>query len=175
LPLALAHATRHALSPDGRRVALRANDGAQSLLDLTTGTEQPIPVPASTTGGPAFSTDSRWVAVPNSAGWVKIWDVGRNAATAELTGFVLGVHSAAFSPDNRRLIAGSGGAEAIRIWDTDSFEPLLNLAAEGTVFSTAAFTRDGNTIGARNQLGQLHLWTAPTLAEIVAVERSETR
>jgi WD40 repeat protein len=106
---------------------------------------------------------------------VKIWALDRNEAVAELTGFVLGVHSAAFSPDSRRLIAGSAGAEAIRIWDTDGFEPLLSLAAEGSVFSSAAFSGDGDVIGARNALGQLHLWRAPSFAEIAAAEKSAAR
>ena len=120
------------------------------MLNLLTGAEQAIPSAVSPFGTPSFSPDSRWLGLPSSAGWVKLWDVGRNRVRAELTGFVLGVHSAVFSPDNRRLITGSGGAEAIRVWDCDGFEPLLNLAAEGTLFSAAAFSRDGTTIGARN-------------------------
>ena len=174
-PLALAQTSRYTLSPDGRQVAARAADGAQSVLNLVTGTEQAIPSAVSPFGAPNFSPDSRWLALPSSAGWVKIWDVASNRAIAELTGFVLGVHSAAFSPDNRRLIAGSAGAEAIRVWDCDGFEPLLNLAAEGSRFSAAAFSRDGTTIGARNASGQLHLWTAPTLAKIDAAERQKPR
>lgn len=173
--VALAHASRYTLSPDGRQVAVRAADGTQSILDLATGTEQTVPTAASLAGAPSFSSDSRWLALPSSAGWVKIWDVLHGRPQAELSGFVLGVHSAAFSPDNRRLIAGSGGAEAVRLWDCDGFEPLLNLAAEGSIFGTAAFSRDGAVIGARNALGQLHLWSAPTLAEIDALEGRKTR
>jgi WD40 repeat protein len=106
---------------------------------------------------------------------VKIWDTFRHRQAAELTGFVLGVHAAAFSPDGRRLIAGSGGAEAVRVWDSDGFEPLLNLAAEGLRFGAVTFSRDGTTIGARNASAQLYLWTAPSQAEIDAAEAKKTR
>jgi WD40 repeat protein/serine/threonine protein kinase len=174
-PLALINAARYVLSLDGGQIVARAFDGSQSVLDLTTGAERTILAVASATGAPSFSPDNRWLALPSSLGWVKIWDLVRNQPQAELTGFVLGVHSAAFSPDNRRLIASSGGAEAIRVWDCDGFEPLLNLSAEGSRFSGSAFSRDGTTIGARNAVGQLHLWHAPTLAEIVAAEAPKTR
>jgi serine/threonine protein kinase/WD40 repeat protein len=173
--VALAGVARFVLSPDGSKVVIRATGGAQSLLHLADGTEQPIPAAASIAGAPNFSPDTRWLALPSGAGWVKIWDTFRHRQAAELTGFVLGVHAAAFSPDGRRLIAGSGGAEAVRVWDSDGFEPLLNLAAEGLRFGAVTFSRDGTTIGARNASAQLYLWTAPSQAEIDAAEAKKTR
>jgi WD40 repeat protein len=174
-PVALANATRFTLSPDGRRVALRAGDGSQSVLDLTTGVEQRLPPATWASSGPGFSIDGRLLALPSTVGWVKIWDVDHASQLAELSGFVLGVHSAGFSPDDRRIVAGSGGAEALSLWDAKSFEPLLTLPAEGSIFGGAAFSRDGARIGARNALGQLHLWSAPAAAEIEVAEAAGGR
>ncbi len=175
LPAVLERGARSTLSGDGRLVATRAFDGSHRLLEVGTGVVRPIPVTTSSTGAPAFSQDGRWLALPSSVGWVKVWDVARHALAGELSGFVLGVHGAAFSPNNRRIVAGSGAPEAISVWDLQDFEPLLKLGAEGSLFGGVAFSNDGNMIGARNGVGQLHLWVAPAMEQIEASERAAKR
>lgn len=170
LPAVLERGSRATLSRDGRLVGIRAIDGPNSLLEVASGMMRSIPVIASGPGATALSGDGRWLAIPSTAGWVKVWDVARNAPAGELTGFVLGVHGAAFSPDNRRIVAGSGAGEAISVWNLQDFEPLLKLSAEGSLFGNVAFSRDGNMIGARNGAGQLHLWRAPTKEQIEAID-----
>jgi WD40 repeat protein len=64
----------------------------------------------------------------------------------------------------------AGGAEGLRVWDTASWEQLLTLEAPGSLFFSAAFSPDGNVLGASSFFGQLHLWRAPSWAEIAAVE-----
>jgi WD40 repeat protein len=174
-PVALARPARYMLAPDARHVVMRAAEGEMAILEFSSGTERSLPVVTPMTGGVAFSPDGRWLALPSTVGWVKIWSLNRNEGIAELTGFVLGVHSAAFSPDSRRLIAGSSGTEAVRLWETDGFEPLMNLTAEGSLFGSAAFSPRGDVIGARNGAAQLYLWRAPSLAEITAAESRSSR
>jgi len=48
--------------------------------------------------------------------------------------FMLGGHSVAFSPDSRRLAAGSSGHESIRLWDVESKQELLTLDSPGSIF-----------------------------------------
>ena len=83
-----------------------------------------------------------------------------------------GAASAAFSPDGQRLVAGSAGKEAIKLWDVDSHEELLALKGQGSMFHMTAFSPDGAVLGSMNgadaKRGVLHLWRAPSWAEIEA-------
>ena len=61
--------------------------------------------------------------------------------------------------------------EAIKIWDLHSHEEVATLAGQGSFFVDAAFSPDGNTIGARNWSGVLHFWTAPSWQQTEAAEK----
>jgi WD40 repeat protein len=89
----------------------------------------------------------------------------------QLTGYVLGVTSVAFSPDGRRLAAGSGGQEAVKLWDTETWQEVLTLSGRGMFSSFLEFSPDGRYL-LGNGGGYTHLWSAPTLAEIEAAEKS---
>jgi len=159
------------LSADGRWGTALRTDDSFTLVDLKTREERRVPIALSPGPSPSFSPDGTRLVTTSTVGWARVWELAPAKKVAELSGFVLGVHSADFSPDGGRLITGSGGREAIRVWDVESFEPLLSLSASGTVFSSSAFSPDGTTIAARNALGQLHIWRAPSWQEIEAAER----
>jgi len=95
---------------------------------------------------------------------------GKVSPTAILGGFTLAPHSVAFSPDRRRLVAGGDGREAVRLYDVESQLPVLTLAARGSVFQRITFSPDGTVVAAGNEEGELHLWRAPSWAEIAAAE-----
>jgi hypothetical protein len=49
---------------------------------------------------------------------------------------------------------------------------MLTLAGGGSIFGYVAFSADGNWLMARSNLGgHLHLWRAPSWAEIDAAEK----
>jgi WD40 repeat protein len=81
---------------------------------------------------------------------------------------------AEFSPDASRLLGASHGTEAIKIWETDQYQNLLTLEAEGHFFSEIRFSPDGTILGARSGPGVLHLWRAPSWQEIEAAEQMPT-
>ena len=64
----------------------------------------------------------------------------------------------------------STGEEAVRLWDMESFQELLTLPAQNPTFITTQFSPDGNVLGAMDFKAKLHLWRAPSWAEI---ERAE--
>ena len=85
----------------------------------------------------------------------------------------MGVHSAAFSPDGARLALGGNGAEAIKVYDVGSHLELVALEGRGSVFVAASgFSPDGSLLGSMNARGVLHLWRAPSWAEIEATENT---
>jgi WD40 repeat protein len=127
-----------------------------------------LKVPEPTASG--FSPDGRLVAVGSLAGFAQVWDTNFFKEVATLSGVLLGVNSSVFSPDGRRLAIGSAGLEAMRLWDVESYEPLITLEGQGTGFESTAFSSDGNVLGSSNWGNLLHLWRAPSWAEIENAE-----
>ena len=79
----------------------------------------------------------------------------------------------AFSPDGKRLATGSQGKEAIKLWDVESHQELLTLEGQGSTFNRMAFSPDDAILGCNTGRGLLHLWRAPTWAEIEAAEKAQ--
>jgi WD40 repeat protein len=79
----------------------------------------------------------------------------------------------AVSFDGTRLVVYSSGTEPLRIYDTGSSRELISLGSELYLDGStkAAFSPDGNCVGM--QIGSVvHIWTAPSWAEIEAAEKS---
>jgi serine/threonine protein kinase/WD40 repeat protein len=163
------------LSPDAQRCVIRGADGAVSLLDFSRGTGARLFINAAQASSAGISPDGTLFAGSSGVGWVKVWNLDTGKQVASLSGFVLGVHSATFSPDGARLVTGSGGDEAVRVWDVATFDPLITLGAQGSRFASTSVSPDGNLIGSRNSSGRLHVWRAPSAAEIEAAENAGPR
>ena len=114
----------------------------------------------------AFSPDHRYFA---RARGLQLED----AATGQVLGPFHGVHSVAFSPDSQRVVAGSDDRQAVKIWDTQTLQELLTLRGESTFFSQTRFSPDGNLLATMSFSGLLHVWRAPSWAEIEAAERND--
>ena len=123
--------------------------------------------------GATLSPDGKHYANVSKAGFAKLWEAETLREVHTFGRFLLGAHTVTFSPDGKRLAAGSGGHEAIRLWDVESKQELLTLAGQGLVFMKSAFSADGNVLGAMNDQGVLHLWRAPSWEEIEAEEANE--
>jgi WD40 repeat protein/serine/threonine protein kinase len=119
----------------------------------------------------ALSPDGKTVVAACEDGALLLWDTRTLACLGNLHSVLLGLHSVVFSPDGRRIVAGSNGKEAIKIWDADSREDLATLEGKGSLFRNAGVSADGNLIAARNWNGILHVWRAPSWEEIKAREQ----
>src|SRR6185369_8082946 len=100
-------------------------------------------------------------------------DVATLQPVALLKGFQLGAHSVVFSPDGRRLAAGSNGREAVKLWDVGTRQEVLTLSGEGSRFGGLNFSPDGRYLLAINDSGLAHIWIAPTWEEIAAEEAKD--
>jgi WD40 repeat protein len=129
-----------------------------------------VPLPERSVGL-AFSPDGETIAAASEDGLVALWNTQTLASIGLMHDVLLGLHSVAFSPDGRRLVAGGDGKEAIKIWDVDSQEDLATLDGKGSFFSNVRFSPDGNSIAARNWNGILEVWRAPSWEEIEAKEK----
>jgi WD40 repeat protein len=119
-----------------------------------------------------LSPDGQTLAAASENGTVELWNTKTLTREALLHGVLLGYHSVAISPDGERVAAGSNGQEAIKMWDLHSHEEVATLPGQGSFFSDASFSPDGNTVGARNWNDVIHFWTAPSWAQIEAAEKS---
>jgi len=160
-----------ALSADQRRAVIAGWNGGYAALEFETG--KILAAGELGTREAALSADGRVFAIPNSQGITKIYELTAGQELRTLHGFLQGAHSAAFSADVRRLVIGSGGFEALKIWDMASFEELATLESDGTtsINVVTAFSPNGNVLGSVYGAGKLHLWRAPSWAEIAAAER----
>ena len=161
-----------AISPDGRSCVTLGYGGASIVNDLTTGRSSTGTFDLRDGSDASFSADGRLFVASTHRGFARVWDATRRQPVGDLTGFLQGVHSVAFSPDGQRLVTGSDGKEAIKLWDVESQEELLTLEGEGTMFVPTAFSSDGAVLGSMNGSGILHLWRAPSWAELEAQENA---
>jgi WD40 repeat protein len=143
----------------------------RNLADENTGT---LPLDVLEASDTAFSPDGKFFAAASELSYARVWDAKTWKEVATLRGFLLGTHSVAFSPDGTRLVTGNGaGVEALKLWDTDSWQDVITLQGSGSVFYEPLFSTDGNSVGALNDAGILHVWRAPSWAEINAAEAKE--
>ena len=160
-------------SPDGRWYFTCGFDGACLLRDVTSGRQQDFTLQIQSPRGSSISPDGKVIAVSSQLGYVRLWDLTTLRPAATVGSFLIGAHSVSFSQDGTRLMAGGDGGEALKIWDVESRQELLTLEASNDVFQTPQFSPDGNILGSLHQYGLLHLWRAPSGAEIAAVDAKE--
>src|SRR5690349_6612783 len=104
---------------------------------------------------------------------VEVEDGGTGQLLGRLRGVLQGIHSLGFSPDSRRLAAGSDDRQAVKLWDIQSLQELVTLRGESSAFSQTRFSPDGNLLGTMNYRGLLHVWRAPSWPEIEAANESD--
>jgi len=167
-PGGLGNSTR-AFSRDGRWCLTLGKSRSSSLVDLTTGREMHLNL--DWYADAAFSPNGRLFAGANWGGFARLWETATQREVSSFRGFVGGVHSVAFSPDGKRMATGSDGKQAVKLWDLESYQELLTLEGKGSEFLSSAFSPDGNVLGSMNDHGLLHLWRAPSWADIEAAEK----
>jgi WD40 repeat protein/serine/threonine protein kinase len=159
-----------AFSPDASWFVALDREGKGLLRHMATGVETPLASLVTQASGSAFSPDGRLLAVVSVLGDCQIWDTATARRRATLQGFLQGTHSVAFSPGGQRLAIGSNGNEAIKLWDLESFQELLTLKGQGSMFNSTGFSPDDNILASSNSRGTLHIWSAPSFEEIGRLE-----
>jgi len=165
----------YTFTPDGRWRVAMSYGGTGSIMDAATERQTPFKLAAREVNDACFSPDGKFLAIASEFGPVKLWETaelvsgGKLSAGITLPAFTLAPHSVAFSPEGR-LAAGGGGSEAVKLYDVDSRQEVLTLPATGFLFERTKWSPDGSVLSARNGRGELHLWRAPSWAEIDAAE-----
>jgi WD40 repeat protein len=159
-----------AFSLDEQWFATADDVGVGRIRDMKANREWPVDLALKQLADLVVSPDGRLLAAVSGSGNGGLWETQTNRRIATLRGFVLGMTSAAFSPNGKRLAVGSNGDEAVKLWDVEGVHELLTLRGEGSLFMSVDFSPDGNTLAAANAIGTLHLWDPPSAAEIEVLE-----
>jgi WD40 repeat protein/predicted Ser/Thr protein kinase len=162
-----------AISPDGRLGALGTRTGTVCWLSAETGEvlATSSDVHRHVVDGIAFSKDGTRVASVCQGGRVALWDPSSFQLITTFKGHMQGAHGVAFSPDGHRLATGGNARDAVKLWDLATHRELVTLAGQGSIFLSVGFSPDGQWLAACNRDGMLHLWRAPSWAEIEAAEK----
>jgi WD40 repeat protein len=157
-------------SPETRWSLVVGWDGASSLRDISGSRQTDLQLGVREVDNATLSPDGGLLAVASSLGYFGLWKTETFQKSVAGGGFLMGVHSVAFSPDGKRLATGSVASEAVKLWDVESCQELLTLVGRGSLFLPTAFSQNGNVIGSLNRQGDLHLWRAPSWGEIETAE-----
>jgi len=159
-----------ALSPVGESCVTLGYGGGSMVIDLLSGRTRMGHFGIREASDATYSNDGKLLAAATHRGFARIWDAATLQPVPDFGGFLQGVNSVAFSPDSHRLVTGSAGKEAIKLWDVESHEELLTLEGQGSMFGPSAFSPDGSVLGSMSGNGVLHLWRAPSWSRIEGAE-----
>ena len=152
------------------------HDAPCSIIDLVSGLERTLAGVQAGFRPAGFSRDGQFFVAATGPS-LSVWETKafQLVKTIPAAGSLHVPQGALFSPDGGRVVAITSGAEAVRFWDQLSGEQVLSLSVPGERMALPAFSPDGNTFGALTLGGALHLWRAPSWAEIAAAEKLEAK
>jgi len=155
-------------SPDGKRIVTGSGDTTAKVWDAEKGTEllalkgHPHWVHSAAfspdgkrilTGGGGY--DNQWRPIPGEA---KVWDAEKGTELLTLQGSVTSVR---FSPDEKRIVAGSFDGTA-KVWIGDKGTELLALKGHAVEVNSVCFSPDGKRAFAWDLDGKVLAWDAAT-------------
>ncbi|MCZ6691413.1 MAG: WD40 repeat domain-containing protein [Planctomycetota bacterium] len=158
-----------ALTPDGRLAVCRASSRSIAILDVQTGriraeleagkgTDAALSDnELGSAAGLALSPDGRRLAVVDTRGKARIWELATGKVLLTRKGWYFWTTAFAFSSD-ARLLAIATDEDKIRIIDCRSGEEVVELEETGKTNLSLAFSPDGKLLAASGLEGVVRLW-----------------
>ncbi len=141
-------------SPDGRRIISGSWDGTAILWDASTGAELMTLRHGDTIWTVVVSPDGKRLVTGGNNDMLKIWDAQTGAEVRSLRVRELGVISAAFSPDGRRIVSCGRTNPSVSVWDVETGAEVITLYPMGaSTTSSIAASPDGQTLAVGHNEG----------------------
>jgi len=163
-----------ALSPHDRLMVTASRDFLAKLWDVKTGKE--LATLSGHTDGvfsAAFSPDGKLIATGAIDGTARLWDAATRKQLTVLTGHKEGVYYISFSGDGQTLATASGD-RTVRLWNLATRREVARLD-HGRDVVTVGFTPRGDALISSVLDGTIRRWSAPSFAELDALEREKLR
>jgi WD40 repeat protein len=159
------------VSPDGRYLVSAGH--TVRIWDLQTGNlSMEFEAHPQSTTALAFSPDGKLLATASLDGTVRLWEVGSWGEVGILRGHLQGIRAMAFSIDGRRLATGSVDREAVKLWNLETRNAVLNLPLSGRSITGLRFAPDNTGLWALTAESGACVWRTPTWEQIAAAEAS---
>jgi WD40 repeat protein len=169
------HVNFAAFSPDGRRIVTTSDDRTARIWDAASGSRIVV-VSALDFGAMSFSPDSSRIVTTSDDQAARVWDAATGREISVMHGHTDTVHSAAFSPDGKRVVTASGfdssdndNDNTARIWDTATGREIAVLRGHGGAVHSAAFSPDGTRIVTASYDKTVRIWDATTANQIAVL------
>jgi RNA polymerase sigma factor (sigma-70 family) len=161
---------RHALSPDGKVLAVVEWGPRVRLFDLASGKEMHADGPAhrAGVGVVAVSPDGRLIASGANDGTLILWERATSKLLHLLKGHQAHLTGLAFTPDSKTLVAADNSG-MIQLWDVarGTGAPLDGPAMQGKItivfhgVKEMELSRDGRLLAAEDGVGSVKVWDLP--------------
>jgi WD40 repeat protein len=138
----------------GTQLVTSDNVGKVKLWDADFASEENLFAQSTQRGRTGYSADGRFLVWQQ--GTITIWDLARSNATHQIAGRLL-----ALSPSTNTLALISP-SDQLEVWSLDSLTQVAGLGrAPGNEsrWSSAAYSPDGNRLGAITSGGEIHIWS----------------
>lgn len=156
-----------AFHPDGRTLAAASLDGAIQLWDTQSWRSRLLSPPCKHSAfSVAYSSDGSTLAASFEDQTLRIWDARTNTLRAELP--ARGISTLTFSPDGRRIVAGTFQGEVLS-WDVKSLYQVGIFRAHPSSVIGLAFTPDGRRLATGGREHVVRLWDTESWQELLTL------
>ena len=147
-----------AFSPDGLTLASGASDGLIKLWETAKHTERATFIfgTGEWVRGLAFTPDGKTLASAHGA-VVRLWDLAKRDAIADLKGHTEEITALAIGPDGKAMATASRD-QTVNLWELASRRKLATVTGNDGWVNDVAFSPDGKTLALGVMNGDVKLW-----------------